>query len=105
MGMSDLPEMYDQNLRVQPEDCGHTFQANHKCPYYSFYVTLPLRLIALMPIRVHPLGSLYRHAERSDYGYAASNIVATIVTINGPIPESPVGQISWKMHHFTLFED
>ena len=60
MGTSDLPEMYAQSPKAQPEDCGHnTFQANHKCPFYSYYVTLPLRLIALMPIRVRPLGSLY----------------------------------------------
>ena len=73
--MSDLPEMYAQSLRAQPKDCGHTFQANHKCPCYSYYVTIP-RLIALMPIRVCPLECI---PERSDYGYAASNIVATIV--------------------------
>ena len=30
---SDLPEMY---ARVQPKDCRHTFQANHKCPQCSF---------------------------------------------------------------------
>ena len=37
--MSDLPEMYAQSPRVQPEDWGHTFQANHKCPCYNYYVT------------------------------------------------------------------
>ena len=41
MGMSDLPEMYAQSPRVLPEDCEHTFQANHKCQFYSYYVTLP----------------------------------------------------------------
>ena len=34
MGMSDLPEMYAQSPRVQPEDCRHTFQANHKYRIY-----------------------------------------------------------------------
>ena len=37
MSTSDLPEMYAQS----PKDCRHTFQANHKCPCYSYYVTLP----------------------------------------------------------------
>ena len=54
MGTSDLPEiMYAQNLTL--------FQANHLYPCYSYYVTLPIRLIALMPIRVRPLGTLYMH--------------------------------------------
>ena len=35
MGMSDLPAIYAQSLMAQPEDCGHTLQANHKCPCYS----------------------------------------------------------------------
>jgi len=46
--------------------------------------------------------------ERSDYGYAASNVVAVIFIINGPamdIPEIPVGQILLKIYHFALFED
>jgi len=30
--------------------------------------------------------------ERSNYGYAASNVVATIVTITVDIQECPVGQ-------------
>ena len=62
---------------------------------------------SLMPIRIHPLGSLCM-PERSNYGYAASNVVAMIVIINGPVlqmPESPVGEISWKIHHSVLFED
>jgi len=46
-----LLEMYVQNLRVQSEDCRYAFQANYKCPCYSYFVTL-LRLIALMPIQV-----------------------------------------------------
>jgi len=29
-----------------PEDCGHTFQANYKCPCYSYYVTIPINLDA-----------------------------------------------------------
>ena len=35
-------------------------------------------------VQVRPLGSLYMHdmPERSDYGCAASNIIATIGTIN-----------------------
>jgi len=40
--------------------------------------------------------------ERIDYGYAASNAVATIVIINS---ESPGGEISGKIHNFALFED
>jgi len=55
MIMSDLPEIYTQSPRAQPKDCGHTFQANYKCPCYSYYVTLPLSrevVIMLMPIRV-----------------------------------------------------
>ena len=51
MGTSDLPDMYAQNPRAQSEGCGHTYQANHECPCYKCYVTLPVRLIALMPIR------------------------------------------------------
>jgi len=39
MDLSSLLEMYLQSLRVHPEDCGNTFQANYKCPYYSHYVT------------------------------------------------------------------
>ena len=45
--------------------------------------------------------------ERTDYGYAANNIVATIVIINGPatdITESLVGQISGKIYDLALFE-
>ena len=37
MGTSDLLKMYAQSPRAQPEDCGHTFHANHKCPCYSYY--------------------------------------------------------------------
>ena len=41
-------------------------------------------------------------AERTDYGYAASNVVATIGKINGSsaidISESPVGEILGKIH-------
>ena len=61
MGTSDLPDMYAQNLRAQPEGCGHTYQANHECPYYKCNVTLPVRLIALMPTQGF-LNSLYTHA-------------------------------------------
>ena len=41
MGTHDLPEMYACSLRAAPSDFGHTFQANHECPCYSYYVTLP----------------------------------------------------------------
>ena len=41
MGTSDLPEMYARSPPAQPQDCRHTF----KCPFYSYYITLPLRLI------------------------------------------------------------
>ena len=37
MGTSDLPDMYAQNPRAQ---------ANHECPCYKCYVTLPVRLNA-----------------------------------------------------------
>ena len=52
--------------------------------------------MALMPIRVYPLGSLYNMLpERSNYGYAASNNVAMIPIIKKTvdISESPVGQL------------
>ena len=32
MGTGDLPGIYAQSLRVQPEDYGHTFQSNRCCP-------------------------------------------------------------------------
>jgi len=61
MGTHDLPDMYAQSPRAhewfawyvcpKPEGAGHTYQANHECPCYKYYVTLP-RLIALLPIRV-----------------------------------------------------
>ena len=51
MDMSGLPDMYTR--------C--PYQTDHKCPCYNYYVTLP-KLIALMPIREQPLGSLYMHA-------------------------------------------
>jgi len=47
---------------IAPSSFGYTFQANHSCPCYNYYVTI-LRLIALMPIRVHPLGSLYAYLK------------------------------------------
>ena len=40
VGTSDFPGMYAQSLRVQPEDCRYTFQANHKCFCYSYHVIL-----------------------------------------------------------------
>ena len=80
MSVSDLPEMDAQSQRAQLEDCGHMF---HECPCYSHYVTLP-RLIALVPMQIRPLGSLYM-LKRTNYGYAASNVVATIAIINGPV--------------------
>jgi len=47
--------------------------------------------------------------ERSEYGYAAGNVVATIFIMIGPVlwipPESPVGQSLRKIHDFMLFED
>ena len=81
MSVSDLPEMDAQSQRAQLEDCGHMF---HECPCYSHYVTLP-RLIALVPIQIRPLGSLYMHAWKVQLWWAASNIVATIAIINGPV--------------------
>ena len=32
MGTSDLPEMYAQSPRAQPEHCGHTFLAKSQVP-------------------------------------------------------------------------
>jgi len=33
MGTRDLPDMHAQSLRMQPKDFGHTYQANHLCPF------------------------------------------------------------------------
>jgi len=46
IGTSDLPEMYAQKSK----GAAHTFKANDECSCYSYYVTLPLRPIALMPV-------------------------------------------------------
>jgi len=47
-------------------------------------------------------------AERSNYGYAASNVVDRIVVINKPsatdISGGQVGKILWKIHDFALFD-
>jgi len=49
---SDLPDMYARSPRAAPSGgFGHTYQANHECSCYKYYVTLP-RLIALLSIRV-----------------------------------------------------
>ena len=90
--MSDLPEMYAQSLRAQPEDCGHTFQANHECPCHGYYVT-HLWLIALIPIRVCPLGSLYMHALKVRLcKYCCSYDCYSKRTSDTDIPESLVGR-------------
>ena len=44
-----------RQITCVPSDFG---QANHSCPCYNHF----LRLIALIPIWVRPLGSLYMHA-------------------------------------------
>jgi len=52
MGRSSFPELHAQSPKAQAEDCGHTFQANYKCPCYIYYAQLSFsRLIALMLIR------------------------------------------------------
>ena len=42
MGTSNFPEMYALSpWAAVPLDFGQTFQVNHKCPCYNYYVTLP----------------------------------------------------------------
>ena len=51
MGTNDLPDMYAKSPRAH-EGFGHAYQANHWYPCYNYCVTLPVRLIALIPIEV-----------------------------------------------------
>ena len=37
MGMSGLPDIYTRSPRAE----GVYSQANHECPWYNYYVTLP----------------------------------------------------------------
>jgi len=99
MGASDLPEMYACSPWAMPSDFGHTFQANHKCPCYSYYVTA---------------NSLNANASTSSStgfficipeGYAASNIAKIVRTSALDIPESPVDQILGKVNDVALFKD
>ena len=76
---------------------------------YSYYVRLTrltaLMPIALMPIQVHLLGSLYTVCipERSDYccSYDCYNKQKSLTDI----VERAVSQILEKLNAFTLFED
>ena len=52
MGTSDLPDMYAQNPRAQPEGCGHTYQANHSCPCYNYNITHTLKC-ATIPVLIY----------------------------------------------------
>ena len=36
MGTRNLSEMYARGPRAVPSDFGHTFLANHSCPYYNY---------------------------------------------------------------------
>jgi len=51
MGTSDLPEMYAQSLRTQPEE--------GKSQVLMLQLLCNTRLRALMSIQIRPLGSLY----------------------------------------------
>ena len=42
MGTNGLPDMYTRCPRAAgPRAKGCTYQADHKCPCYNYYVTLP----------------------------------------------------------------
>jgi len=83
MGTSNFPEMYAQSHQAVPSDFGHTFQVNHKCPCYNYYVTL-LKANSLNANTSTTTGFfIYADLKGPKYGYAASKIVAMIVIING----------------------
>jgi len=63
MGMNDLPDACPKT-----EGYRDTYQANHDCPCYNYVVTVPVRLIALMPRRVCSLDFFICMPEIFDYG-------------------------------------
>ena len=101
MGMSDLPELYAQSQRAQQA----YILGKSQVPMLQLLCNTSVWLIALMPIRyVHWFLYIYM-PERSDYGYATSNVVATIVIINGPVLRISQSQNFRGKYMISLFED
>jgi len=62
MGKSGLPDMYTCCLRAK----GCTYQADHKCPYYNYCVTLSMA----NSLNANHWVLYICTPERTDYGYA-----------------------------------